>query len=66
MTSKFAVIAAAGRFVRTLALRVQPPRPEPPRPGGFELPYWAFRKAEGEAAPRWHDLRRTWAADEDE
>jgi hypothetical protein len=66
MPSKFAVITAAGRFVRTLALWLQPPPADPSHPSGFELPYWAYRKADGEAAPRWHDLRETWAADEDE
>ena len=65
MPSKFAVFAAAGRFVRTLVARLEPP-PEPSHQSGFELPYWAYRKADGEPAPRWHDLRKTWAADEDE
>ena len=65
MPSKFAVFTAAGRLVRALACWLEP-EPEPPHSSGFELPYWAFKKAEGEPAPRWHDLRKTWDRESDD
>ena len=57
MPSKFAVFAAAGRLVRRV---LEPPPPDDGvHRASYELPSWAYRKADGDTVYRWHDLRPT-------
>jgi hypothetical protein len=57
MPSKFALFAAAGRLARRV---LEPPAPDDGIHGAaYELPAWAYRKANGDTVHRWHDLRPT-------
>ena len=64
MPSKFAVFAAAGRLIRRVADRLEPP--EADRCSSYELPSWAYRKAADDSVYRWHDLRPTDERESDE
>ena len=66
MPSKFAVCEAAGRLIRRVAERLEPPEPESHRCSSYELPSWAYRKAPGDSVHRWHDLRPTREGESDD
>ena len=66
MPSKFAVFEAAGRLIRRVAERLEPPEPDSDSCASYELPSWAYRKAPDDGVYRWHDLRPTREGESDE